>query len=194
MFDRLIGVITLKAPVYKEIAEDTLGTTQAALIFIVCNAINGFFSRLVVSGEFHFGRALLGSIWGVLIGLVGWVVTSWVLAFVANALEGKTDLQEMLRVTGYVSVFSLVAVVNVLSFIGPLACVTGLISFAVAILSLIGYVLGIREAAGFDTTKAVITAIVAAVVNFLIVVVIGGLIFGGLAALFLGAAALTGGF
>lgn len=194
MIDRLIGVITLKASVYKEIAEDTQGTTQAALIFIICNAINGFFSRLVVSGEFNLVRALLGSIWGVLIGLVGWAVTAWVLAFVANALEGKTDFQEMLRVTGYVSVFSLVAVINILSFLGPLACVTGLISLVVAVLSLIGYLIGIREAAGFDTTKAVITAIVAAVVNFLIVVVIGGAIFGGLAALFMGAAALTGGF
>jgi hypothetical protein len=193
MIDRLIGVITLKAPVYKEIAEDTQGTTQAALIFIVCTAINGFFSRLVVAGGFHLGRALLGLIFGVLIGLVGWVVTAWVLSFVANALEGKTDLQEMLRVTGYVSVFSLVGVINVLAVVGVLGCVTGLISLAVAILSLIGYLIGIREAAGFDTTKAVITAIVAVVVNFVIVVVIGGLIFGGLAALFLGAAALTGG-
>jgi hypothetical protein len=193
MIDRLIGVLTLKAPVYKEIAEDTQGTTQAGLIFVVCTLINGFFSRLVVAGEFDFGRALLGSVWGVLIGLVGWVVTSWVLSFVANALEGKTDLPEMLRVTGYVSVFSLVAVINVLAVVGVLGCVTGLISFAVAILSLVGYIIGIREAAGFDTGKAVITAVIAVVVNFLIVVVIGGLIFGGIAALFLGAAALTGG-
>ena len=193
MIDRLIGVITLKAPVYKEIAEDTQGTTQAALIFIICTAINGFFTHLVSAGAFHLGRALLGLVFGVLIGLVGWVVTAWVLSFVANALEGKTDLQEMLRVTGYVSVFSLVAVINVLAIVGVLGCVTGLISFAVAILSLIGYLIGIREAAEFDTMKAVITAIVAAVVNFVIVVVIGGLIFGGLAALFLGAAALTGG-
>lgn len=193
MIDRLIGVITLKAPVYKEIAEDTQGTTQAALIYIVCTAISGFFSRLVVAGKFQLGSALLGMIFGVLIGLVGWVVTAWVLSFVANALEGKTDLQEMLRVTGYVSVFSLVGVINVLAVVGALGCITGLISFAVAILSLVGYIIGIREAAGFDTTKAVITAVVAVVVNFLIVVVIGGVIFGGLAALFMGAAALTGG-
>jgi hypothetical protein len=192
MIDRLIGVITLKAPVYKEIAEDTQGTSQAALIFIICTAVNGFFTHLVAAGEFHLGRALLGLVFGVLIGLVGWVVTAWVLSFVANALEGKTDFQEMLRVTGYVSVFSLVAVINVLAIVGVLGCVTGLISFAVAILSLIGYLIGIREAAEFETIKAVITAIVAAVVNFVIVVVIGGLIFGGLAAVFLGAAALTG--
>lgn len=194
MIDRLIGVLTLKAPVYKEIAEDTQGTTQAGLIFIICTAFNGFFSRLVTAGEFHFGQALLGAVFGVLVGLVGWVVTSWVLSFVANALDGKTDLQEMLRVTGYVSVFSLVSVINVLAVVGVLGCLTGLISFAVAILSLVGYVIGIREAAGFDTGKAVITAVVAVVVNFLIVVVIGGLIFGGVAALIFGAQALTGGF
>jgi hypothetical protein len=188
-----MGVLTLRAPIYKEIADDTTATSQAALIFIVCTIINGFFSRLVVNSELHVGRALIGAVWGVIIGLVGWVVTSWVLSFVAKMLDGKTDMMEMLRVTGYVSIFSLVAVVNILAVAPVLGCLTGLISFAVAILNLVGYVIGIREAAEFDTGKAVITAILAVIVNFLIVIVIGGLIFGSIAALFFGVSALTGG-
>lgn len=193
MIDRIIGVLTLKAPVYREIADDAGATSEAAMIFIICTVINGFFTRLVVDSQFHILRAVIGAVWGVVIGLIGWVVTSWVLSFVANALGGKTSLGEMLRVTGYVSVFSLVAVVNIFSLVGALGCITGLISFVVAILSLIGYLIGIREAAEFDTGRAVITAILAVVVNFLIVVVIGGLIFGSLAVLFAGASAATGG-
>jgi len=193
MFERIIGVLTLKAPIYKEIAEDTNATSEAAMIFIVCTILNGFFTRLVVDGQFHIVRAVIGANWGVVIGMIGWVVTAWVLSFVTKALEGKTDFGEMLRVTGYVSVFSLIGVINIFSAFGALACITGLISFAVAILNLIGYLIGIREAAEFDTGKAIITAILAVIVNFLIVVVIGGLIFGGLVVLFAGAAAVTGG-
>jgi hypothetical protein len=50
------------------------------------------------------------------------------------------------------------------------------VSFIVAILKLIGYIIGVREAAEFSTGNAVITAIIAAIINFIIVVAIGGAI------------------
>jgi hypothetical protein len=55
-----------------------------------------------------------------------------------------------------------------------LACIVGPISFVVAILRLIGYIIGVREAAEFTTVNAIITAIIAAIINFIILVVIGG--------------------
>jgi len=93
-------------------------------------------------------------------------------------LGGKTDTSEMLRVTGYVEVFSLVGVLSVLGLITPaLLCVVGIIGFIAAILRLIGYVIGVREAAEFSTTNAIITAVIAAVVNFIIFAVIFGALF-----------------
>lgn len=92
-------------------------------------------------------------------------------------MGGKTNTSEMMRVTGFVQVFSLVAVLNILVAISPmLGCITGLIGLAVAVLSLIGYLIGVREAAEFTTGKAVVAAIVAAIVNFVIMAVIGGAI------------------
>lgn len=185
MLDRIMGVITLKAPIYRQIADDKTATTQAAIIVVVAELIAGFFQRLVeinpqtgVASVSLIG-AVLGAIVTVIIALIAWVIAAWVLAFVAKALGGKTDTGEMLRVTGYVEVFSLIGVLAVLGLITPaLLCIVGIIGFVVAILRLIGYVIGVREAAEFSTTNAIITAIIAAVVNFVIFLVIGGILFG----------------
>jgi hypothetical protein len=179
MMDRIMGVVMLKAPTYRTIADDQSGTQQAAIIVVIATLVSGFFGGLVNSqtGNVTIGLAIIGAIVGVILGLIGWYVSAWVLAFVAGKLGGKTDTSEMLRVTGYVEVFSLVAVLNVVGLVSTsLLCIVGLMQFAVAILKLIGYVIGVREAAEFSTGNAVITAIVAIIVNIIIAVVIGGTI------------------
>jgi hypothetical protein len=187
MFDRIMGVITLKTPVYREIADDKTATGQAATVLIIVTLISSFFTGLVVvsNGTVHasLGDAIVRAIVGLIIGLIAWVFTAWVLSFVAGLLDGKTNTSEMLRVTGFVQVFSLVNVLTILGLISPaLICVTSLVGFVVAILSLVGYIIGVREAAEFTTAKAIITAIVALIVNIIVVLVIGGAIFGLIAA------------
>jgi hypothetical protein len=188
MIDRIMGVITLKASVYKEIADDVNATPQATLILVIATLISEFFSGLISRSstgavEVSLLGAIISAIVGLVVGLVAWVFTSWVLATVAKLLDGNTNTAEMLRVTGYVRIFGLVSVVNIFQAISSsLTCITGLISFVVGILSLIGFVIGVREAAEFSTGKAVITGIIAAIVNFVIILLIGGAIL----ALFLG--------
>lgn len=181
--DRIMGVITLKAATYREIADDKNATMSAAIIVVVVRLIAGFFSGLV-SVDAQGGAAVsivgavVAAILTVIVGLIAWVIAAWVLAFVAKALGGKTDTSEMLRVTGYVEIFGLVGVLAVLGLISPaLLCILGIVGFVVAILRLIGYVIGVREAAEFSTTNAIITAIIAAVVNFIIFAVIYGALF-----------------
>jgi hypothetical protein len=181
MFDRIMGVITLKAQVYREIADDTTATLQAATIFVIVTIISKFFSGLVEVSGGTAHVSLLGAIISVIIGLIvsliGWVFTAWVLSFVAGLLEGKTNIGEMLRVTGFVQVFGLVSILTILNLISTaLGCLTTPITLAVAVLTLIGYVIGVREAAEFTTGKAIITGIVAVVVNLIVVLVIGGAI------------------
>ncbi len=200
LMDRIMGVITLKAPVYRQIADDPTATTQAAIIVVVVTLISGFFSGLVqvnpqtgASSASIIG-AILGAIVAVIFGLIGWAFAAWVLAFVAKSFfQGKTNTMEMMRVTGYVQVFGLVSILSVLALVSTaLACVAGLVGFVVAILRLIGYVIGVREAAEFSTTNAIITAIIAAVVQFIIVTVIGGAILGAVL-LAMGASGALGG-
>ena len=183
MLDRIMGVITLKAPIYRQIADDKNDTMNAAIIVVVARLVSGFFSGLVSvdstgGASANIVAAVITAILTVIVGLIAWVISAWVLAFVAKALGGKTDTSEMLRVTGYVEIFSLVGVLSVLGLITPaLLCVVGIIGFIAAILRLIGYVIGVREAAEFSTTNAIITAVIAAVVNFIIFAVIFGALF-----------------
>lgn len=182
MLNRILGVITLKVPIYREIADDQTGTTQAAVILAIATLIRGFFQGLVTvtakgTVSTSVGGGITNAIVTLCLGLIGWLVSAWVLAAVAGAFGGKTNTSEMLRVTGYVSVFSLVAVLNVVLLVSPaLGCIAGLMGLVVAVLSLIGFTIGVREAAEFSTGKAILTAIIATIVNFLIVAVIGGVV------------------
>src|SRR5581483_376396 len=193
--NRIMGVITLKAPVYREIAEDANATTPAGIITAVVALISGFFGGLV-SFDTTTGTSSVSLVGGIvfaiiaaILALIGWFIAAWVLALVAKWFAGKTNTQEMRRVMGDVNIFGLVGVLSILALITPaLGCVTGLVSFVAAILRLIGYVIGVREAGEFSTGNAIITAIIAAIVNFIIVAVIGGSI----AAIVIGGMALTG--
>lgn len=173
--DRIMGVLTLKAPTYRQIAEDPNATQLAGIIVAIVTAISGFFNGLSgVGGLFPSGNivlAIIVAVLGAILGLIGWFVASWVLAFVAKWFGGKTNTQEMLRVTGFVSIFGLVGILNVLALVG-LSVVSNCIGFIIAILQIVGYVIGVREAAEFSTGNAIITAIIAGIINAVIQIVL----------------------
>ena len=113
--------------------------------------------------------AIVAAVITVIFALIAWFVSAWILAFVARWFGGKTNTKEMLRVTGFVEIFAVVGLLTLLAFVSPvLLCIVSVIGFVVAILRLLGYIIGIREAAEFSTGNAIISAIIAALVNFLI--------------------------
>lgn len=166
--DRIMGVLTLKAPVYKQIAEDKSATTTAAIIVVVMSILSGVIGVVLFSAmssslppgtpQPSFIGSLIRSVVG---GLISWLVGSWVIAFVAGLFGGKTDTGEMLRVFGYTQIFTILGIVPVCGAIAGL------------ILSIIAAVIGIREAAGFSTGKAVLTGVVAFVALFIVAAVLG---------------------
>lgn len=162
-----MGVLTLKAPVYKQIAEDKSATTTAAIIVVVVSALVGLISAFLgaLPGGSGAGvvTAILYAVVTVIVALIAWVVGSWLTAFVATSFfKGETDLGEMMRVTGYTRIFGILGIIPFLGIVG-------------VILSIIGNVIGIREAAGFDTTKAILTAVIAGVIVFIVVAILTGI-------------------
>src|SRR5262245_525391 len=148
--DRIMGVLTLKAPVYRQIAEDQSATTTAAIIVAVVSLVSGVVGAVFLSA---LGGNLPGTgltvagpvgyaIQTVLLGLLGWFFGSWAIGFAANALGGKTNTCEMLRVYGFASIFGLVAIIPCIGFLAW-------------ILTIIATVIGIREAAEVSTGKAI---------------------------------------
>jgi hypothetical protein len=78
MVNRLIGIVTLKAPVYKEVAEDQSATNSAAIVVVVAAIVQAL--GLILGGA-DAVSSLLTQIVG---GLLGWLIGSWVIALVAR--------------------------------------------------------------------------------------------------------------
>lgn len=180
MIEKIMGIITLKAPVYKAVAEDQSLTKTAGIIVAIVTFIQGFcygLTRVDADGVINpnIGNAIIQAFANLVLGLIAWYIAAWLLAVIAKAFGGSTDTGEMLRVTGFVQVFGLTGIFNLVALISSsLVCVTSIISLAILVLSLIGYFIGVREAAEFSTGKAVITALIAAVASFIINSVISG--------------------
>lgn len=172
MMDRIIGVVTLKAPIYREIADDQSATTTAAIIVVVMALLSSILGAAVIGA---FGAALPGVATGgstvgyiirtFITAIISWLVGAWFIAFVSKTFfGGKTDMWEMARVFGFTQVFTIISIIPCLGIVG-------------VILSLIGAVIGIREASEFDTTKAILTAVVAfiglIIVSFVLAAILG---------------------
>ena len=171
LMNRLMGVLTLKAPTYREIADDKNGTTTAGIIVVVMALLSGILSFLFAGAiGAAIGQAapvnLLGSAIRTIVSvIVGWFVGSWVFAFVSKTFfGGKTDTGEMLRVFGYTQIFSILNVVPVCG------------SLVALVLSVIAAVIGIREASEFDTTKAILTGLVGFVVLLVVGFIVGAVL------------------
>lgn len=171
LVNRLMGIITFKTPVYKEVAEDKTATSMAAIIVVVVAVLVGLISGLISSG-----RSLVYTlVYTIIVQLIGWAIGSWLLAFIAKQFfHGDTDTGEMLRVTGHTSIFQILGVIPFLGIIG-------------SILQAVANVIGIREAAGFDTTKAILTV----VIEWVIILVISGIIGAILALVLIGTSMVT---
>ncbi|MEW5939673.1 MAG: Yip1 family protein [Chloroflexota bacterium] len=174
MFERIMGIITLKAPTYKEVAHDEKATMEAAIIVAIVAVIQAIMGLITPGMMGQPSGGVMGAILSVIGAFVIWFVSAWLLAVIAKAFGGKTDTSEMLRVTGYVYVFNLVGLLALLGFISQaLLCLVGIVVFVALILSLIGYVIGVREAAEFSTGNAVITALIVVVISWVISLGIG---------------------
>ena len=173
IIERIKGIVMLNSQVYRTVAEDPAATMEAWIIFVVATVISSLANFF--QGSFLGG---IGSIIvNLIIGAIAMYVAAWVLAWVAVRMDGKTNLAEMLRIVGYTRVFSVIGILSILAFISPaLVCLTWPISLAVALLSLVGFVIGVREAAEFSTNNAIISSIIAAVIQFILYTVIGGAI------------------
>jgi hypothetical protein len=159
---RLMGVALFQASAYRQIADDPTATRSAGAVMLVSTALVVFVSGLTSDSlVWNDQRMFAGPLYGLVrmlievsAGLVSWVVSSAVGSLAAIMLfRGRTNTAEMLRALGYASVFRLLWL---------LPC-----GFAFSwLLSAVGTVIAVREAAEFDTSKAMFTAAIAWAVAF----------------------------
>jgi hypothetical protein len=169
MIARIIRIFRLDFTVFREIAEDKGALTQAAVVVIVASLLSAIGS----AGSAATGHAVSSFFISFILGvLVSWIVWAVLTYFVGTVLfQGKTDIPEMMRVLGFASAPRALGIFNLIICIGWIPALVG------GILALIAAVLAIREAMEFETTKAILTALIAWVVSIAISIVFG-LVFG----------------
>jgi len=177
IWTRMLRAVQLDVALYNEVEADDNATTEALIVVVltaICAAIG-----TAISGEGNLFSGVLGSISSV---VVGWIISSATIYLVGVYLFGGTaTFGELLRTLGYASSPGVLRILTFIPWLG------GLIGFLVAIWTLATNVVAAREALDVDTTKAVLTCIIAFVV-WMVALFALGIIFGG-AVLGLGALA-----
>jgi hypothetical protein len=158
--NRLMRVFRFEPTVYREVAADPPAMSQSLTVVILA---------AILAGLGNFGQAaqmgIVETVILVILGIIGTLISfalfAAVAAFVAQTLfQGKTSFQEMARTLGFAYSWNALGVLNIIPFIG---WIFGLVGWLAALVST---VIALRESSEFDTTKALVTAIIAAVVGW----------------------------
>jgi hypothetical protein len=114
----------------------------------------------------------------VIVALVAFAIYSAAAALVSkNMFQGRTDMLEMARTLGYTYVWQAIGVLGAIPVLNAVViCLAPLAWIA----SIVSGVLALREASEFDTVKAVVTMLIAAVLGFLVTACATGPVFGAL--------------
>ena len=164
MLDRIIRIIKLDFTAFKEIESDPKATTEAAIVVAVASVLSAIGAA---AGSQKPVMAFLG---GVISGVVGWIVWSYVSHFVGGVLyKSQGTFENMLRVIGYASAPQLLGIFNIIPCVGWIAALAG------GILALIASVMAIREGLDLDTGKAIIVALVGFLALLLVSIVVGAI-------------------
>jgi hypothetical protein len=144
LFERIVGVFRLSAPVFEEIEHDRSATGQAALVVAGVALLLGLGSGFTtVTGVGSFAQTFIRTfLWA----FAGWVIWSAVSYFVGTTFfGGRADMGEMLRVIGFASAPLA---------LGIIPCIGGLVGALWAAAA--GFV-AVRQGLDLDNVRALLT-------------------------------------
>jgi hypothetical protein len=165
MLDRIIRIIKLDFPVFKDIEADPSATTQAAIIVAAASVLSG------IGSAFSSDRPLMAFLGAVVSGVVGWIVWSYVSHFVGGVLYKSTGtFESMLRVIGYANAPQLLGILNIIPCIGWIGGLVG------GILALIASIMAIREGLDLQLEQAIVVALVGFLALLLVSIIVGSIL------------------
>lgn len=158
--ERMIGAMKLDVNTFEEIERDPTAMTQAITVIAiaaVASAIGNMFRAGIGVGT------VLALIFTML-GYVAWAALVWAIGTkVMPDPTTKADFHETFRVTGFAAAPGVFYLLAIIPFLGPL------ISFGVAIWSLIVMVVAVRQVLDYkDTFKAVLVCVIGFVAYMII--------------------------
>lgn len=151
---RLMRVLRFDASVYREIAGDRGAMGQAGIVVT---------AAAIIAALGYVGTSFTLVIISAVASIVGFFIYAAVATGISKALfQGKTDFNEMGRTLGYAYGWYAVGILRLIPGIG------GLLAWLGQIVAGIAGIIALRESAEFDTMKAVITVVIAAIVAGLV--------------------------
>jgi hypothetical protein len=179
--DRVVGALRLQVSTFEEVEHDTSATSQAAIV-VLAGAVSGGLASL----RYGFFSGV-GLVLGVVLALIGWAVGAAVVWLVGTRLfPGKNteaDYGQLLRCLGFAQAPALLGILGIIPILGLL------VRFLIFLWCVVAGVVGVRQALDYDDTlKAVIVVVVAQVIMWAVMLIVGLLGFGAA----VGGAMLTG--
>ena len=184
LFPRMMRAAKLESQLYEEVEADSGAIGQALLVVVMASLSAGIghgISSLIKGGPGGVGLFFTSLVTGAIGSLIAWFIFSLLCFWLGTTLfkgpNTKSTLGELLRVLGFADSPALLNIFVFIPFIGPI------IPFVTMVWTIIASVIGVRQACDFTTGRAVGTVIVAAIIPFIILVLIGMMVGGALAAM-----------
>lgn len=151
MLDRIFRAMRLEAAVFKEVAADARLNTEAIVLAVVVAILAALGQGI---GALSGGRPLVAFLVELASSLLlGWLLWAVIAYVVGRALGGTGTLSGMTRTLAFAGA------PRFLLLLGFIPCVGWIFRFAAWLLTLVAGVIAIRETMGFDTLKALVTAV-----------------------------------
>jgi len=145
---RFLGAMMLDASVYEEVEHDETAMGQAAGV-VALGALAAGIGAATSSG-------IGGMIGMILMSLIGWALGAAIVWLVGVQVMGhNSDMPQLLRSLGFASAPRVLMILGVIPLLGAIA------GLAVAVLSLIAWVLAVRQALDVDTGRAIVVCVLA---------------------------------
>jgi hypothetical protein len=184
LFPRMLRAARVESQLYEEVEADSGATGQALLVVVMASLSAGIghgISGLMKGGAGGIGFFFTNLVTGAIGSLIAWFIFSLLCFWLGTTLfkgpNTRSTLGELLRVLGFADSPALLNIFAFIPFIGPL------IPFVTMIWTIIAAVVGVRQACDFTTGRAVGTVLVAAIIPLIILVLIGLMVGGALAAI-----------
>jgi hypothetical protein len=173
--DRIIGALTFKKEVYAEVENETSFTSTAWLIVVVV----AFLNQLGTQSAGGIGGRIVAAIIGTVFAVGGFALAALVISLVGRQLfNADVTFDEMVRTLGLAYVWNIIGVVGIISVISQaLVCVLTPVLIIAGLLGLVSWFIAAKEALDLEWGQTIITVIIGAVAQW-VIMAIAGLIIG----------------
>ena len=166
--DRMLGALRLDVATYEEIEADPKATGEAAFVVVASALVAAAGTALRLGGTVNAGLL------GVIAELIGWALYAWFAYLVGVKLipgsATKSTWGEIARTLGYATT------PRFFLFFVAIPGLSGIVRLAVSLWILAATIIALRSALDCGTVRAVIVAVLASLVQLIVISLIAGLL------------------